>query len=97
MLKEYIRDKKGNPIGFMLSENMAGIVAFGYSLCNKQDTYNKEKGMLIALNRLNDPRFFKYPSSVLDQYSVFVERSKRYFKDARVIETQGELDALNRG
>jgi hypothetical protein len=92
MLKEYIRNKQGNPIGILLSDNYAGVIEFGYSLCNKKDTYNKEKGHLIALNRLHNPKWLDLPYSIDKQYNRFVERSKKYFKNAVVLEPQEEAN-----
>jgi hypothetical protein len=86
MLKEYIRNKRGNPIGILLSDNYAGVIEFGYSLCHKKDTYDKEKGHLIALGRLHHPKFLDFPNSIHEQYYRFQERSKKYFKNAVIIE-----------
>lgn len=74
MLKQYVRDKNYNPIGVMLAELKNGEVSWGYSLCHKKDTYNKAKGEMIAINRLNAETIAPVPKRMEEQWNKFAER-----------------------
>jgi hypothetical protein len=85
MLKQYVRDKRGNPIGIMLSNlNEKGELNTGYSVCHKRDNYNKKKGMMIATARLNNETMQEPPMRIEKEWNDFIDRSHRYwFKVAK--------------
>lgn len=89
MLKQYIRDKKNNPIGILLATQKDNVIHIGWSLCSKKDKFNKEKGMTIAEGRLNSyflpldyysTKFeLKHPHSIQRDVDYIVDRAKRYY------------------
>ena len=73
---------KGAPRGVMMAlEN--GII--GWSLCNKLDTFNREKGLDIAYRRalksMEDPEYdLKVPQSLQNLAEEMLCRSSIYYK-----------------
>ena len=86
MLKQYIRNKKNNPIGVLLADKIDNDIQLGFSLCSKRDTYNKEKGMQIALHRLHHKGVLNIPDSINELVDAFELRAAKYFKIAVVQE-----------
>lgn len=84
MLKQYVRDKNNNPIGVMLSVLVDDCIQYGYSICHKNDKYDKVKGMLIAFNRLNAKRMSAIPIKMESAFEDFIERSEKYWRKNRV-------------
>lgn len=86
MLKQYIRDKKNNPIGILLATKKDNVIHIGWSLCSKKDKFNKEKGMTIALGRMMfyyipQPGLipFGIPNSIQENVAYIADRANRYF------------------
>lgn len=95
MIKKYIRDEKGNPIGMMVAdavgEDKYGI---GYSIVkkNSSDVFDKDLGEQIALNRARHQRSNEkilngdVPSTVgKKNMETFIDRSIRYFKNRKLL------------
>ena len=81
MLKQYIRNKFGNPIGVMLADLVDGELEMGYALCCKKDRYDKAKGLRIATHRLNYKGILNnIPHSIQAEYDRFENRAMKYFK-----------------
>lgn len=47
----YIRDKKNQKRGIVLAAQNKGRVSIGYSICCKEDKWDKDLGISIALGR----------------------------------------------
>ena len=98
-LIQYIREKKKAknynqktpPRGVMYSTlDKNGNIAIGYSLCNKKvDKFDSEIGLNLAkkrakqLSRAKGKKEFEIPPSIESDIIKFLERSLRYFKEAR--------------
>lgn len=83
MLKKYIRNEKGQPIGVILSELVDNKLHFGWSVVHGPDTFNKYLGLRIAGNRLFDhdgESDLAVPSKLVDEMKDFTLRSMKYFK-----------------
>jgi hypothetical protein len=80
-IKQYARDKKGHPIGVMVAVNGADKLHFGWSLCNKSDTFNKYIGTKIADNRArtSKPVSTGLPESLTIPMRGFVSKAIRYY------------------
>lgn len=81
--RAYLKEIGGNPIGVVISPEKGKV---GWSLCNKKDTFNKEIGKKIALNRAdfygsNIEWIMKIvPKSIIDDVIEMYERSEKYYK-----------------
>lgn len=80
VLIKYIRKngKNSMPIGVVVSTSLGEI---GWSLCHKDDKWDKEKGKTIAINRAHAShvRDIVVPNSIKDAVNSMIERSKLYF------------------
>ncbi len=81
-IKQYIRRGKNNqPVGVMVAEKIDGKIHIGWSITHKRDTYNKQKGELIAANRLKAyTGELKVPSHMLPDMLIFIDRCQFYFR-----------------
>lgn len=87
MIVQYHRNDDRSLKGIVVALDN-GII--GWSLCNRRDKFNKEKGLEIAIRRaekssiLTPAKLRKYyeaiPQSMRDTSYFVLERSKRYFK-----------------
>lgn len=87
-LVQYARElkiKAINPIKYeVIKGKIYGVVVatkdgVGWSLCNKEDVFDKKIGTAIALKRIgktNDP----IPRKMQDFINLMEERRKKYFK-----------------
>ena len=83
MLKQFIRDENGQPIGIMLADLYEDGLSFGWSATHPLDKFNKHKGELIAEGRMdshtpNTPIIL--PAKAFDQMENFILRAQKYFK-----------------
>lgn len=71
-----------NPIGIVLAvRNEQGEVKFGWSSCDKHDTFNKKKAVQIALNRAKKGSKLPIPSTISDLIDEkFLQRVEKYFQ-----------------
>ena len=85
---EYHRDPRRNPIGVLSAKTIDGVVHFGWSLCKKDDRFDRDFGKSLADIRcemdINRPILSHLPHSMFDHFSNFHERAAKYFKDAEV-------------
>jgi len=83
-LISYVRDKKNNPKGVLVAikKGNSGNFYIGYSMCRKDDTFNKNMGVKIALGRAetnNLETFTKTPYAIRKNLTDFVKRCERYY------------------
>lgn len=81
---QYIREEDRTPIGCMVAIGDNNGVNIGFSLCNKWDKFNKERGIFIAENRAKSDKAFCYnsgypeisniPPSIINDIEKFIER-----------------------
>lgn len=67
----------GYIVGAVVDERLYGI---GWSLCNRLDRFDKERGLMIALSRTNSTEI-NPPFSLVAKISDFSRRCDKYFKD----------------
>lgn len=89
MIKQYIRNKKGQPIGCLVAKKRGSKYAVGFSKCRKGDKFDKEFGTEVAQRRvdmlLHHDRFYEIPRSIADAYQKMAERAARLFKNSNLI------------
>jgi hypothetical protein len=89
LIKEYIRDKKNNPYGVAVAvkDETTNQVFYGFSICNKVDKYDKNRGIAIAVNRALSKDGYSLPESpatvraIMIRFKSLEDRAVRYFKD----------------
>ena len=90
VIKQYIvrgknRDKKGVLIS-CLSDDLSTIQV-GYSLCSKNDTFDKYFGTFIAFQRAEksvNKTSIIITHSIRSDFAKFLAKSQRYFKDKKL-------------
>ena len=84
MIKQRIikyNSKGGKRVGVFVAEKIDGKISIGFSLCAKEDTFNEEKAMQIALGRMNQTnKILNVPYSIYPEYELFRNKCVRYFK-----------------
>jgi hypothetical protein len=90
MIKQYIRNKNGQPIGCLVAEKQGDKYAIGFSKCRKGDKFDKKFGTEVAQRRANmllhHDRYYEIPHSIADAYQKMSERAARLFKDSNLIQ-----------
>jgi hypothetical protein len=90
---EHIRDKKRNPYATLVGYYHNGNVFIGDAKCNKKfDTFQKSKGVEIALNRAmkyinisnNSIIYSDWNELIDDEVIKFGKRCKKYFKTNQI-------------
>lgn len=83
-LIKYVRDKKGLPKGIIVAvKRDDDTVSVHWSYCRKSDTFNKKRGLEIAINRaLLGSRSAIIPRDILKEMKSFNERVERYYRNA---------------
>jgi|694.fasta_scaffold06007_7 hypothetical protein len=84
---QYLRNKKRVPYGVLVAVKDENILhrgyAFGYSLCNKKDKFNKAMALKVALGRANVDGMKANdnpPHDVRRAAPSFFDRCKKYYK-----------------
>jgi hypothetical protein len=80
----YLRDKNHNPKGVLVAvkKGNRGNFHIGYSMCRKDDTFDKSMGVKIALGRAeteNYETFSRTPHAIRKILIGFVRRCERYY------------------
>jgi len=79
MIKQYIRNKKGVPVGVLVAVLEDSVVTFGWSLCHKSDQFVKAKGTMIAENRARADKTIGLPETLIKPLEDFIDRAGRYY------------------
>lgn len=77
MLVQYVRNAGNHPIGVVVATGQDKI---GWSLLNKKDRWNREKGLFIAQNRSENGFNSEIPHAVLPVFAQMLDRMNRYYK-----------------
>ena len=87
MLIKYHRDSKGNPLGCVVArKDEQGDIHIGFSLCNKKDTFCKEKGRSIAIARsYHMGANTTVPDTLVPTVNHMIERAHKYFNKAVIL------------
>lgn len=88
ILKQYVRDKKGNPRGLVLAvvEPGPNLVKLGWSFCNtKKDKFDRKLAETIALGRTETGTGHSTPLAVKKEFAYFQKRLLRFLKAYTVI------------
>jgi len=88
-LTQFVRDRKGNPRGIVVSTKMhdEDHIRIGWSYTNLKigDRFDKDRGLIIAKDRIRTDTNRKIPCAVLKvATNGFIARSLRYFKASNV-------------
>jgi len=87
-IRRYIRNRNGNPRGVLLAvKREDGSVGFGWSLCNRKDSYNKDFGLNIALGRAVEGSNVTPPRPVVKLREDFLNRAAKYFRTEAVADS----------
>ena len=92
---EYHRNNARKPIGVLFAKEVNGEVRYGWSLCNKCDSFDREFGKSLAearadkylpddLMEIDYDGNTRVPESMVDHLVNFSERAEKYFKNAKV-------------
>ncbi len=83
-LKQFVRDRKGDPRGMVIATVIDNSVRFGWSYTNTKagDRFNKQKAFVIASGRADSGwgKKVKVPHRVNKVLSEMIDRSVRYYK-----------------
>jgi hypothetical protein len=82
---QYIRNKKGKPLGILVATKDDNGFSIGYSLCNNKDRFEKETGLKIAFGRADTWTLIPYdmPRAISRSLPDFIKRCKRYYRTSR--------------
>lgn len=87
-IHEYIYNKKNKDsknrriVGvFTTSCIDKDTVGVGWALCNRNDIFDKEKGLSIAKGRAFKKSLAPIPTSITANYIKFMNRCRRYYQD----------------
>ncbi len=87
---KFVKNNKKQPVGVVVakaSDTSAPAVFVGWSRCKVTggDTFNKERGLKIALGRAeHGGGEDKVPHSMTDEITAMGQRATKYFKDKKV-------------
>lgn len=82
-ITRYTRNKKGNRNGCLVAAKMDdGTIRVGFSLCHRNDEFDKHLGKQKAVGRMNATKNYIHdlPHSMKDEYERFAKRCMKYFK-----------------
>jgi len=81
-------NNKRRLIGVLVSFQWDEKIYIGFSKCSSRDVFDKEIGLNMAAGRaqslIGSDKFYEIPVSLTSHYAEFVDRSKRYFKNATI-------------
>ena len=87
IIYEFVRNNKGKPIGCIAAVAEAGGTgkhyALGYSLCNKNDTFDKHLARIKAVGRANmymPIHIDNFPHTIRKHVPKMLNRAQRYFQ-----------------
>ncbi len=88
-LKQFVRDRKGDPRGMVIATVIDNTVRFGWSYTNTKagDRFNKQKAIVIATGRAEKGwgQKVKTPHRVNKALRQIAERSVRYYKGVPLV------------
>ena len=93
MITEYIRNSRGEKRGVVVAigkndSSGRAYVRIGWSLCNKKDIFDKERGMSIACGRAIKSKTNEFcigiPHTAINPIGKMVERAIRYFHTTNI-------------
>lgn len=78
VLIQYKRRKNGHPMGVVVAIDANKI---GWSMCHKDDKWDREKALHIATSRaISSTSLTKVPHTMRELVNKMTEKSKIYFK-----------------
>jgi hypothetical protein len=81
---QYLRHKNKIPYGVLVAVKAEDGCRIGYSLCNKNDRFEKKMALKIAIGRANFNYVFgknaDMPYAITKALPQFIERCGRYYK-----------------
>lgn len=82
MIFQYVK-KAGKPIGIMVAVRYKDHLTYGFSLCHKNDTFDKRVGFGLAYKSLFSPN--TCPPSMLKFAKKFKQRAESYFPGIKMV------------
>jgi len=83
--KIYGKNKSSVRGYFVARKTHEGKLAVGYSLCRKEDKFDKKAGLNIARSRSVELKYIKnVPVSIRLEFAEFMVRAQKFFKDATI-------------
>jgi hypothetical protein len=80
-LHKYVKNRKGQLTGVVLSTKTAvNQLGIGWSKCHKNDSFDKERGVSIALCRAISGSKVPFPHGFAVEVKEITNRGQRYFK-----------------
>lgn len=98
MIKQYIYGNVNGSrrkIGVLIGIFADGDIQIGWSKCAKGDTFDKELGDRIALDRAEGGTLRHLPFKFHEEVERFANRCMRYFKHDQAVCYQGPLSETN--
>ena len=83
IIHQYVRDSKRQLIGVMTAIKAEDGILIGWSKCNKLDTFNKIRGLQIAIGRAETGSIVEPPRVVKKALAEFEKRAERYFNNPK--------------
>jgi hypothetical protein len=79
-------DKRHNLRGYLAAIREEKTVNIGWSFCNKKDHFEKDKGLMIAMNRAvnGTGNYVEIPRDVVEVLPEFYNQVARRFNDTNV-------------
>lgn len=87
MIKQYIyRNRNGQrqKVGLFFGTTIKNQIVIGFSLCSREDKFDRDKALAIAVGRALSPKSQECPPSISDEACDFADRCVKYFKDSRI-------------
>jgi len=87
-LKQMVRDRDGQPRGYVIATVINDSVRVGWSYTNTKlgDRFDKQKGFAIALGRAENGwgKNVRVPHNVCKSLDVMAKRAGRYYKNVEM-------------
>lgn len=89
---QYVRNRKGIPVGVIVAMKSDGGFGIGYSLCNRKDRFKKETALKIAFGRAESNgaslMLHELPRGIARVLPEFMERCKKYYRTENIPEVR---------
>lgn len=88
MIRQYIyrnRNGKRTKVGLLVGAAIRDQIVIGYSLCCREDKFDKDTALAIAVGRALSHKAQECPPSILQDACRFAARCERYFQDAHLV------------
>lgn len=90
---QYVRDRKGRPLGAIVAVKRKGGFMVGHSLCNRLDRFDRETALKIAFGRAESWEVVPgdLPKDIAKRLPAFIERCKKYYRTETEPQTENAV------